>query len=277
MKNENKIPTEAPSKSVQRRIEEQTGQRVPLSAEAAKAHDENELSSSAKDALRPGRKSTPKTPILALVESMSEDAITTALLRYRDAQRSGADTLLNAVTKDLGSKVRIADKARHDNFAGVKTQEDHAKQIARKEYDLALRNARSALDVANAAIEKDCGISRETHRQEFNNIVEPLNTELETKRNQIAADYTSHVTAAINEAKPLIEAARKREEKRKADLKAKQEADAAAVLVANEDGAEASQPLAVAARVAAHLEPKIPASPHFAGASTSGAAAAASA
>jgi hypothetical protein len=225
---ENPMKNEAASKSEQRRIKEQTGQDVPLSAAATAAHVEHATASdSVKNALRPGGRAA-ASPILGLAESMLPNEIANRFNSYRDAERTGMGALLAKIDLDLGAKVRIADKARKEKFAAVKKTEDTARQLAQKEYTIALRAAKSALDAANALITKEADTSRETHRQEFNNEVEPINSSLKASKEKFAAEYQNKITAAVEEMKPIAEAAQKREEKRKAELTARMEADAAA-------------------------------------------------
>lgn len=290
MKNaEKKIPETAPSKSVQRRIKEQTGHVVPLSESAARgvaihealaehfppeAEAKSETappvaSAAVKDALRAGKaapvpvtKTIPtRTPILGLLPTMNENALTGAFRHYQEQERNGAKAILDKVTKECGAAVAALDKLRSKTFEAIKIEEDRKLQEAQKTYQQSIRTAKSALDRDNALVANLANAKRVASREIFVQDVEPINARMETTNATITADYTAKMVAAVAELQPVVKVARETEAKRVAALKAKMEADAAAK-------AELLPP-----REPSPFDPKFSASPHFVGASTAGAAA----
>jgi len=264
---------EAESKSQQRRLKEQTGQDVPLSARAEAAIAEHlppivldvpsqESHDAIKDALRPGRKSDAakpepvKSPILGLTEGMRESTISYIFQTYQGAERASASKALDEVTSKLGRQVNALDKQRQEQFEEIKKSETKELQDAQKEYQRALREAKGSLDRDNARIKKTHEQKRSASREVFDSAVAPINEEMTKTKTDTTAAYAGKVAAAIAESQPFVKAARKREEERVAALRKKNEEEAAA---------KAAAALVEGAPIA---EEKIPASPHFVGAST---------
>lgn len=253
---------EAESKSQQRRIQQQTGQDAPLSARAAAAIAEHlppveaEAADPIKDALRPGRKGGPskttpvKSPILGLTEDMDERHIMGSFEHLQNVERTNAQKALDLITATLGSKVNALDKKARAEFDEIKKSETAAKEKAQKIYQTALRAAKSMLDQNNNMIAEEHEKRRVEARTIFDENVTLINVEMTETKSAIAADYAVRVGAAVAELQPFVKAARARAEVRIAALRKK----------AEEAAAKASE--------APSVEAKIPASPHFAGAST---------
>jgi hypothetical protein len=173
---------------------------------------------------RPRAASAPKSPILGATEFLPSSQIAQLLVTYQKTERAAADKSLEAVNKSLGTKVRLRDQTCRDEFAKIKKGEDTNKQKAQKIYQLALRQAKSVLDQNNAAIAKAADTDRANARKRFQADIAPINAELEDTKTEIVTEYTAKVTAAIAEAKPLQDAAIKREEIERAEQKKKAEA-----------------------------------------------------
>lgn len=206
---------EAESKSQQRRLKEQTGKDVSLSAKAAAALGEAPpVTDNVKEALRPGRKekTTPVlSPILRVHDDMHPTQIEGTFRAYQAAERKGSATLLDKVQAELGAKVHEADKVRTEEFSVLKNGEEAQRKSAQAVYTYALRAAQSALDKENARITDHYEKAREESRKRFNDAVTPINAELEAKKTQITTEYTGKIADAIGEMKPILDEAKKKE------------------------------------------------------------------
>ena len=146
-----------------------------------------------------------KTPILGLVENMDEAMVTNKFNHYRDTERAATKKILDGVTLDLGRKVNALDKKRVEEFEEIKKIEAKDLQAAQKEYQRALREAKSNLDRDNARVKKEHDARRAGSLDYFEKQVAPINEEMKKTQAETTSAYAGKMSAAIVELRPLVQ------------------------------------------------------------------------